>query len=91
VSQWHEPPKSLADLREWIAYWREFDAVAEKRGVGRLTAQQKWVVFQNGNRSLEKFTGKARAISNARANALGFEEKMTGLLQLIEAAIETVG
>jgi hypothetical protein len=85
-SQWNEPPESLADLREWIAYWRDFDAVAEEKGVGRLTAQQKWVIFQNGNRSLEKMTGKTRAISNAKGNALNFDQKMAGLLELIEAA-----
>jgi hypothetical protein len=86
-SKWHEPPKSLADLREWVAHWRDF-AASEKVGVARMTAQQKWTIFQNGNRSLEKFTGKVRAVSNARWNALNFEQKMTALLELIEAAIE---
>ncbi len=87
-SNWHEPPKSLADLREWALHWRDF-AAGEKGGVARMTAQLKWTIFQNGNRSLEKFTGKVRAISNARSNALNFEQKMTALLALIDAAIET--
>lgn len=87
-SNWHEPPKSMAHLREWVAYWREF-AASEKMGVARMTAQQKWAIFQNGNRSLEKFTRKARAISNARSNALNFEQKMTALLELIDVAIAT--
>jgi hypothetical protein len=87
-SKWHEPPKSLADLREWVVHWRDF-AASEEVGLARTTAQQKWTIFQNGNRSLEKFTGKVRAISNARWNALNFEQKMTALLALIEAAIET--
>jgi hypothetical protein len=56
-------------------------------GVERLTAQQKWAIFRNGHRSLEKLTGRARTISNAATNALGFEQKMAGLLVVVETAI----
>jgi hypothetical protein len=86
-SRWQQPPNSLADLREWVAYWRDFNGLCETMGVERLTAQQKWAIFRNGHRSLEKLAGSARTISNAATNALGFEQKMAGLLVAVEAAI----